>query len=53
MDRRIDLWLWPLPEGESLILALQWPDLDIPLATVRIILDPVRAAIERETPFWR
>ena len=53
MDRRLDLWLWPLPEGDSVTLALQWPDLDIPVTTARIDLDRVREATGRETPYWR
>jgi hypothetical protein len=53
MDRRLDLWLWPLPAGSSLTLVLEWSDLDIPVTTAVIDLDPVRAAAQQETPFWR
>ncbi|MDB4873406.1 MAG: hypothetical protein JWL97_4410 [Gemmatimonadales bacterium] len=52
MDRRVDLWLWPLPEGEFFSLVLQWPDLEIPVTAHRVDLEPVRAAAQRAMPFW-
>jgi hypothetical protein len=51
-DKRIDLWLWPLPAGDTLSLALQWPDLDLPLTFSRVELEPVRAALARVVPYW-
>ena len=51
-DKRIDLWLWPLPEGDALSLVLQWPDLDLPLTVTRVELEPVRAALARVVPYW-
>ena len=51
VDQQIDLWLWPLPEGEAISLVLRWPDLDVPATTYRLDLDPVRAAAERAVPF--
>ena len=52
LDRRTDLWLWPLPEGDALSLALQWPDVDVPLTFHRVDLEPVRAAVARAVPYW-
>ena len=52
LDKRSSLWLWPLPEGDVLTLVLQWPDLDLPLTSVRIELEPVRAAVARAVPYW-
>lgn len=52
VDRQLDLWLWPLPEGDALSLELQWPDLEVPVSVHRIDLDPVRSAARRATPFW-
>lgn len=52
MDRRSELWLWPLPEGDALSLVLQWPDLDVPLTFHRIALKPVRTAAARAVPYW-
>jgi hypothetical protein len=52
VDKRTALWLWPLPEGDALTLALQWPALELPLTTCRIELAPVRAALERVVPYW-
>ena len=51
-DKRISLWLWPLPEGDTLTLVLQWPDVDLPLTSARIELEPVREALARVTPYW-
>jgi len=51
-DKRTSLWLWPLPEGDALSLALQWPDLDLPLTYSRVELEPVRAALARVVPYW-
>lgn len=52
LDKRTELWLWPLPEGDALSLVLQWPDLDLPLTFHRIDLGPVRAAAARAFPYW-
>jgi hypothetical protein len=52
LDKRIELWLWPLPEGDALSLVLQWPDLDVPLTFHRIDLEPVRTAAARALPYW-
>src|SRR4051794_28647934 len=52
LDKRTDLWLWPLPEGEALSLVLQWPDLDVPLTFHRVELEPVRAAAARTVRYW-
>ena len=51
VDRQINLWLWPLPEGEAISLVLHWPDLQVPAATYRVNLDPVRTAVQRAVPF--
>lgn len=52
LERKVDLWLWPLPEGEALSLVLQWPALDLPLTTYRLDLDPVRQAAGQAMPYW-
>jgi hypothetical protein len=52
LDKRINLWLWPLPEGDVLSLVLQWPDLDLPLTSSRIELAPVQEAVARAVPYW-
>jgi hypothetical protein len=52
MEKRLELWLWPLPDGEALSLVLQWPDLDVPLTSYSIDLGPVRAAVELALPYW-
>lgn len=52
LERSVRLWLWPLPEGESLSLVLQWPALDVPLTTYRLELGPVRRAAEQARPYW-
>ena len=52
LEKRTDLWLWPLPEGDALSMVLQWPDLDLPLTYSRIELEPVRAALARVVPYW-
>jgi hypothetical protein len=52
LDRRTELWLWPLPDGDALSLVLQWPDLDLPLTFHRVELEPVRAAAARAVPYW-
>ena len=51
VDRQVDLWLWPLPQGEAISLVLHWPDLEVPAATYRLDLDPVRAAVQRAVSF--
>ena len=51
VDRQVDLWLWPLPEGEAISLVLQWAEVGISAAAYRIDLDVVRAAAERAVPF--
>ena len=51
VDRQVDLWLWPLPQGEAISLVLHWPDLQVSAATHRLDLDPVRAAVHRAVPF--
>lgn len=52
VERQLDLWLWPLPEGETLFLELRWPDLEVPVSVHRLDLDPVREAAQRARPFW-
>ena len=52
IERSSALWLWPLPEGDSLSLVVQWTALDIPVTTHHLDLTPVRAALEQATPFW-
>lgn len=52
IERNTELWLWPLPEGDSLSLVLQWTALDIPETTWHLDLTPVRAALEQAVPFW-
>jgi|tagenome__1003787_1003787.scaffolds.fasta_scaffold20186795_2 hypothetical protein len=51
-DKQINLWLWPLPDGEAMTLVLQWPDLDLPLTFRRVELGPVREALARVEPYW-
>ena len=51
VDRQVDLWLWPLPQGEAISLVLHWSDLQVPAATYRVDLEPVRAAVQRAVPF--
>ena len=52
IERSSALWLWPVPEGEAVSLVVQWPDLEVPLTTCRLDLEPVRAAVEKAVPFW-
>jgi hypothetical protein len=52
LDKRTGLWLWPLPEGDALSLVLQWPDLELPLTSSRVELEPVRAAVAGAVPYW-
>ena len=46
------LWLWPLPEGDSLSLVAQWSALEVPVTTHRLDLAPVPAALGQTVPFW-
>ncbi len=52
VDRNLNLWLRPFPEGDALSLELQWPHLDVPATVLSVDLGPVREAAQRATPFW-
>jgi hypothetical protein len=52
MQRQTDLWLWPLPDGNTLSLLLQWTSLGVPLIRHRIEMHSVRAAAQREMRYW-
>lgn len=40
-------WVWPLPPPGSLVLACEWPALDIPLTRCEIDAQPIREAATR------
>ncbi len=52
MYRQLELWLWPLPDGDTLSLMVQWTPMDVPLTGYRIHLDSIRAAAQREMRYW-
>ena len=43
----ISMWLWPLPAGDELTVACEWPAAGIPMTTHRVALAPVAAAAGR------
>jgi hypothetical protein len=45
-------WLWPLPPPGTLRLFVEWPALDIPLASVDIDGDRILAAASESQPLW-
>lgn len=51
VDRQVDLWLWPMPQGAAISLVLDWPDVQEGAATYRIDLEVVRSAADRATSF--
>ena len=51
-DKRMTLWIWPLPEGAAISLVVQWPELDLPLTYHRIDLAPVEEAVARARDYW-
>ena len=52
IDAGVQLWLWPMPEGESLSLVVQWPALEVAATTRRVDLEPVRAVVDKVQPYW-
>lgn len=52
VDLRHGFWLWPVPPPGSLRLYAEWPALDMPLATVDLDADSLRAAAERSLALW-
>lgn len=45
-------WLWPLPPGDDLVLACEWPAFDIPLSEHRLDAGAIRVAAERSVRLW-
>ena len=45
-------WLWPLPEPGTIRVFCEWPVVEIPLSTVEIDGDMLRAAAGRIQPLW-
>jgi hypothetical protein len=49
---RQEYWLWPLPPPGDLLIACEWPDLDLSLTTVTVSADPIRDAAGRAQQLW-
>jgi hypothetical protein len=47
-----ELWLWPLPDGDTLDLVFAWPELDVPVTRYSVNADELRAASTAEVPHW-
>jgi hypothetical protein len=47
-----DLWLWPLPDGDTLDLVFAWPALDMPVTRYTIDAKQFRAAVASTAPYW-
>ena len=45
-------WLWPLPPPGELVIACEWPDLEIEFTTATVPADPLREAAKRARPLW-
>jgi hypothetical protein len=50
---RQNYWLWPLPPAGELILACEWPDLEIAFTTRTMSTDRLLAAAGRARHLWR
>jgi hypothetical protein len=50
---RQDYWLWPLPPSGELVIACEWPNLDLPLTVASVDADAIREAAGRAKELWR
>ena len=51
-ERALMLWLWPIPVGEAMSVAVQWPYLGLSLTLRHLALAPVHAAARLAEPYW-
>lgn len=51
-DRHAELWLWPLPEGDTVDLVVAWPALEVPETRTTIGTAAIVTAAQRAQPFW-
>lgn len=49
---RQEYWLWPLPTAGELLVACEWPDLQVDFTTQTINADPLFAAAGRARRMW-
>ena len=49
---RQQYWLWPLPPAGDVLLACEWPDLNIPFSTATVGSAPLLEAAARARPMW-
>jgi hypothetical protein len=45
-------WLWPLPPSGPLRISVEWPALEVELASVEIDATMIRTAAGRARPLW-
>ena len=49
---RQEYWLWPLPPRGELVIACEWPNVNVELSTATIGADRLREAAERARELW-
>lgn len=49
---RQEYWLWPLPPAGELLIACEWPDLEVEFTTQTISADPLLSAARRARQLW-
>jgi hypothetical protein len=49
---RQDYWLWSLPPSEDLVIACEWPEIDLPLTTATVSDELLRDAAGRAQELW-
>jgi hypothetical protein len=49
---RQEYWLWPLPSPGELLIACEWPNIELPLSTVTLSADLIRDAAGRAQQLW-
>jgi hypothetical protein len=49
---RQEYWLWPLPPSGDLVIACEWPEIDLPLTTATVSAELLRDAAGRAQELW-